>query len=198
MGISTNFGSRNLLSRRKSVDIALNQSLQATAVCGCHKVREAPSGSELCPSAPESTIATIPDQTDAPIVSRWRTRWAITLAVGISFLVGLLLHATAVPLGPVLLGWSAALVGAVVVTAGLCILAADRLNLVGLGYASGVALAGVVANVAMVGVGPEWFSPFVQFVIVFALIFPPAGLTSSLCAILKWEDKRARERNHEQ
>jgi hypothetical protein len=122
----------------------------------------------------------------------------MTLAVGIGIVVGLFLHATAVPFGPVLLGWIVALVGAVVVNAALCVLATDRFHLVGLGFAAGVALAAVVASVATDGVGNEWLGPLAKFVVVFGIVLIPAGLTSSLCALLKWEDRRARERNYEQ
>jgi hypothetical protein len=31
---------------------------------------------------------------------------------------------------------------------------------------------------------------------VFAIVLIPAGLTANLCAILKWEDKRAGEKDH--
>jgi uncharacterized membrane protein len=148
-------------------------------------------------SAAELTIATMPDQTDGLFVSRWRTRWAVALAVGIGILLGIFLHATAVPFGPVLLGMIAAFVGAIVVTAVLCILASDRLHLVGLGFATGVALAVVVASLAKNGVGSEPFGPIAQFVIVFAVVLVPAGLTSCLCAILKREDKRARGKNRD-
>lgn len=140
----------------------------------------------------------ISNQADPGIVPRWRTRCAIALAVGFGFPVGLFLRATAVPFGPILLGWIAAFVGAVIVTASLCVLATDRLHLVGLGYAAGVALAVVVASIAVNGISTELFISFAQFVVVFAVVLIPAGLTSSLCSLLKREDKRARERNCQQ
>jgi hypothetical protein len=173
------------------------------------KVSPAAAAGELGRSPAELTIATMSDQPDEPVISRLRTRWAIAVAVGVGIPFGLFLQVTAVPFGPVLLGMVAAFVGAVVVTAVLCILASDHFPLVAIGFSSGVALGTVVANVvaalgtvpegaATDGVGTICLGLLAQFVIVFAIILIPAGLTASLCGILKWEDKRAREKNRGQ
>jgi hypothetical protein len=136
-----------------------------------------------------------PSQDDRRIDAPWRTPCAVALAVGIGIPVGLFVHATAVPFGPVLIGWISAFAAAVVVPAGLCFLATNRYSLVGLGFAAGVALAVVVASLATTGVGHKWTDSLAQFAIVFVIISFPAVLSSGVCALLKWEDKRAREKN---
>jgi hypothetical protein len=82
-----------------------------------------------------------PSKSDA-----WRTPTAIGVAAAIGVPVGFFLYASAVPFGPVLLGWLVALAGALIVPGGLCILATHRYVLVGFAYAAGVAAATVVAD----------------------------------------------------
>jgi uncharacterized membrane protein len=133
------------------------------------------------------------DQTDQ-VVPRWRSRLAIVLATGVGIPIGVFLIAMAVPFGPVLLGWIAALISTVVATAVFCVLATDRFGWVSVGFAAGVALGVVVASVARNGIGDQWLGPPAQFIIMFGITLIPAGLTASLCALLKWEDKKAREK----
>ena len=126
---------------------------------------------------------------------RWRTPTAIGLAVAAGVAAGLFLHATAVPFGPILVGWFAAIAGAVVVSGTLCILATSRYVVVGLGYAMGVAASVVVASVASSENLGGWWGPPAQFTVVFAIAGCPSLLASGLCALLKWENKRARTKN---
>ena len=76
---------------------------------------------------------------------------AIGLAVASGVPIGILLYASTVPFGPVLVGWFVALVGALVVPGVLCILATHHYVIVGLGYAAGVAASTVIAGL----VAPE-------------------------------------------
>jgi hypothetical protein len=135
----------------------------------------------------------LPSDADKQIPAGWRTPMAIALAVAVGVLVGIFLYASAVPFGPVLLGWLIALAGAVVVSAGLSILATGRFFLVGLGYATGVAVAAVVAGLVAPRGTPDWWDPPLQFLIVFGVVGIPALLGSWVCALLKWEDQRVRQ-----
>jgi hypothetical protein len=126
---------------------------------------------------------------------RWRTPFAIGLAIAIGVPVGVFLYASAVPFGPVLVGWFVALVGAVVVSGMLCLLATDRYAIVGLGYAAGVAASTVIAGLLFPRSAPYWWGLPFQFALVFAIVSLPSLIGSGLCALLKWEDKRAREKN---
>jgi hypothetical protein len=123
----------------------------------------------------------------------WRTPTAIGLAVAAGVPVGLFLNASAVPFGPVLLGWAVALVGAVVLTAGLCVLATSRYVTVGVGYAAGVAASGVVASITVSGIGENWLEPLALFGIIFSIVAFVSMFASVPCALVKWEDKRARK-----
>src|SRR5271169_6568203 len=91
------------------------------------------------------------DRRDGPLASR-RTASAIGLAIAAGVPVGLFLNACAVPFGPVLAGWFVALLGAVVLTASLCVLATDRYVTVGVGFAAGVAATSVIASITTSGV----------------------------------------------
>ena len=125
----------------------------------------------------------------------WRTPLAIALALAIGAAIGVFLYASAVPFGPILFGWLVALLGAVVVTSILCILATSRYRLVGLAYAVGVASSCVIANLVDPQGTPDWWDLPLQFVLVFSILSVPALFTSFICALLKWEDDRAREKN---
>jgi len=125
----------------------------------------------------------------------WRTPTAIGLAVAIGVPVGVLLYASAVPFGPVLVGWFIALAGALVVTGGLCMLATHRYVLVGFAYAAGVAGATVVAALVAPRSAPVWWGPPLQFAIIFIVVGLVSLISSGLCALLKWEDSRAREKD---
>jgi hypothetical protein len=122
--------------------------------------------------------------------SRWRTPTAIALAVAIGVPVGVFLKASAVPFGPVLLGWFVTLVGAIVASAALCILATHSYIIVGLGYAAGVAMTVVIATV---GVEDASLGPLAQFAIIFTVVGCASLLGSLPCASLKSKDKRAKE-----
>jgi hypothetical protein len=123
----------------------------------------------------------------------WRTPTAISAAAAIGVPVGVLLYASAVPFGPVLLGWLIALAGALIVPGGLCILATHRYVLVGLAYAAGVAGATVVAGfVAPRNDHDFWWGPPLQFAILFIIFGLVSLIATGLCSLLKWEDKRAR------
>ncbi|HWY88673.1 MAG TPA: hypothetical protein VNX28_18315 [Gemmataceae bacterium] len=132
--------------------------------------------------------------TQHQVATSWRTRTAIGVAAAIGFPVGVFLYATAVPFGPVLLGWFVALMGAIVVTGGLCILATGRYVLVGFSFAAGVAAATVIAGLISPRSVPDWSGALIQFAIVFAIVGVVSLISSGLCALLKWEDKRARQK----
>jgi hypothetical protein len=135
-------------------------------------------------------IAMTPSQNERPIDARRRTLTAIALAVGIGVLVGLLMHANvALRLVPVLLGQITCLAAAIVVPAGLCLLATNRYPLIGLGFAAGVALAIVAANVATRGIGNLWTEPIAQFALIFVIVSCPALLSTGICAISKRKKK---------
>jgi hypothetical protein len=123
--------------------------------------------------------------------SSWRTPIAIGLAVTAGVPVGVFLSACcSPPFGPVLLGWFVALVGAVVVSAGLCVLATDHETIVGVGYAAGVAASGVVARVITSG----WRDALGSFAAVFMILAAVSLLGSVPVSVLKWEDRRARDK----
>jgi hypothetical protein len=122
----------------------------------------------------------------------WRTPTAISAAAAIGVPVGVLLYATAVPFGPVLLGWLVALAGALIVPGGLCILATHRYVLVGFAYAAVVAGASVVAGLVAPRTDPDFWGPPLQFAIIFIIVGLVSLIATGLCALLKWEDKRAR------
>jgi MFS family permease len=123
--------------------------------------------------------------------ARWRTPTAIGLAVAAGVPVGLSVSASAVPFGPVLVGWFVALAGAVIVSAALCVLATHRYIIVGLAYAAGVAAAVVAASIAAFGIEGEWWRPPAQFVIVFMIVGFASLFGSLPCALLRWEHRRA-------
>jgi hypothetical protein len=122
----------------------------------------------------------------------WRTPTAIAVAAAIGVPVGVFLYASAVPFGPVLLGWLVALAGALIVPGGLCILATHRYVLVGFAYAAGVAGATVVAGLIAPRGDLDFWWPPLQFAIVFIIVALVSLIATGLCALLKWEDKRAR------
>ncbi len=124
----------------------------------------------------------------------WRTPTAIGLALAAGVPISLFLCASAVPFGPILVGWFLALGGAVVVTAGLCVLATGRFVTVGTCYAASVATTAAVATIAKSGVGVSWWEPFAQFGVIFSIVAFASLFGSIPCALIKWEDKRARER----
>src|SRR5262245_6305965 len=135
-------------------------------------------------------ITMTPSQNERPIDAPRRTRTAIVLAVGIGVLVGLLMHANlALRLAPVLLGQIACFAAAIVVPAGLCMLATNRYPLIGLGFAAGVALAIVVVHVATRGIGNLWTEPLAQFALIFVIVSCPALLSTGICAVWKREKK---------
>lgn len=94
---------------------------------------------------------------------QWRLRPVFRLAY-------LLLKASAVPFGPILVGWFVALVWAVVASASLCVLATRRYILVGLGYAAGVAATVVVATIATSEIQDKWWIPSSQFAVIFTIV----------------------------
>ncbi len=134
----------------------------------------------------------LPNASDRKFVSS-RTRWAIGLAFASGVPIGVFLHASAAPFGPVLVGWLVALVGAVVVSVALGILATDHYVIVGWGYAAGVAAAIVVASVAADGIQGDWSGPLFQFAMIFAILACVSLVGSLPCALVKWEDKKVRE-----
>ena len=136
--------------------------------------------------------AVIPTDANVRMPARWRTPTAIALAVMVGVPAGLFLKASAVPFGPILVGWFVAFVGAVVASVSLCVLATRRYILVGLGYAAGVAATVVVATIATSGIQDKWWIPPAQFAAIFTIVGCASLLGSGLCAILKWEDKKAR------
>jgi hypothetical protein len=122
----------------------------------------------------------------------WRTPTAISVAAVIGIPVGVLLYASAVPFGPVLFGWLVALAGALIVPGGLCILATYRYFLVGFAYAAGVAGATMVADLVAPRNDPDFWGSALQFANVFIIVGLVSLLATGPCALLKWEDKRAR------
>src|SRR5262249_13696739 len=112
----------------------------------------------------------------------WRTPAAIASAVAAGVPGGLFLHASAVPFGPVLFGWVVALLGAVVLTAGLGVLATDRYVTVGVGCAAGVAAAAALADVWTAGIGVARWGPVAQFGVVFSLVAFASLFGSLPCA----------------
>jgi hypothetical protein len=130
---------------------------------------------------------------DDAMAQAWRTPTAIAIATAIGIPVGIFLHASGGPFGPVLLGWFVTLVGAILVAGGLSILATNRYVLVGFGYAAGVAAATVVTALVSARSEPDWWGPAAQFAIIFAIVSVVSLIGSWLCALLKWEDQRARD-----
>jgi hypothetical protein len=122
----------------------------------------------------------------------WRTPTAISVAAVIGIPVGVLLDASAVPFGPVLLGWLVALAGALIVPGALCILATHRYVLVGFAYAAGAAGATVVAGLVASRGDTDFWGPALQFAIVFVIVGLVSLIATGPCALLKWEDRRAR------
>jgi uncharacterized membrane protein (DUF441 family) len=106
-------------------------------------------------------------------------------------------YASASPFAPVLLGLLAVLLGAVVVPVALGILATDHYVIVGWGYAVGVAAAIVVTSVAADGIKGDWSGPLFQFALIFAIVACVSLLGSLPCALIKWEDKKVRERTQQ-
>lgn len=99
------------------------------------------------------------------------------------------------PFGPVLLGWGVALLGAVVITAGLAVLARDHETMVGVGYAAGAAGSAVVTRMILSGVGNDWCGPLWSFAAILSILASVSLLGSVPCTILKWEDRKARQRS---
>jgi hypothetical protein len=118
---------------------------------------------------------------------------AIGLAAAAGVPVGLFLNACAVPFGPVLVGWLVAVLGAVILVAGLCVIATDRFVTVGVGYATGVAATSVVGRISTSGIGVSWLGPLAQFGVIFFILAFASLFGSIPYALLKWEDRRARE-----
>jgi uncharacterized membrane protein HdeD (DUF308 family) len=129
-----------------------------------------------------------------PKTEAWRTPAAIGIAVAIGIPVGVFFHASAVPFGPVLLGWLVALVGAVVVVGALSLLATRRYVFVGFGYAAGVAAAAVISRLVFPRSDLNWWGPPLSFAVIFAIVSVVSLICSGLCALVKWKDQRARER----
>jgi len=124
----------------------------------------------------------------------WRTPTAIGVAAALGAPVGIFLYMSAVPFGPVLLGWLVALLGALIVPGALCMLATHRYILVGFAYAAGVAAATVVAALIAPRSDPDFWGPPLQFAIIFVIVGLVSLVATGLCALLKWEDQRARAR----
>ena len=122
-----------------------------------------------------------------------RTPVAIALAVIFGLGAGQFLTMTAVPFGPVFLGLIVVFLGAVIVTAALCVLATRNYIFVGFGYSAGVAI--VPTTAAILRDGFDIISSIHQFTLAFTTVAIASLLGSSLAALLKWEDKRARELN---
>jgi hypothetical protein len=143
----------------------------------------------------EQRISMLPTQQslERPPAS-WRTPTAIGLAVTAGVPVGVFLNASAVPFGPILVGWFVALVGAVVITAGLCVLATNHDTIIGVGYSAGVAGSAVVARFITSGIGDDWSGPPASFAVIFMIVASFSLLGSVPLTLLKWEDKRARVR----
>jgi len=114
----------------------------------------------------------------------------LTFAIGVA--VGVFVYASAVP---ALVGWFVALVCGFVVSGVLSILATNRYALVGFGYAAGVAAACGIAGLVFPQSDPDWSGALFGFAIIFAIVSLPSQLGAGLCALLKWEDKRARAKN---
>jgi hypothetical protein len=117
-----------------------------------------------------------------------RTSAAIGMALAAGVPVGLFLNLSAVPFGPILVGWFVTLAGGVIITAGLCILATSRYVVVGLAYAASVA-----ATVVVVSHLDGCLLAAAQFASIFAIAGAASLLGSLTCWLLKWEDKKARE-----
>jgi hypothetical protein len=126
---------------------------------------------------------------DTRMPSGWRTPAAIALATALGVPGGIFLKMSAVPFGPVLLGWIVVLVGGFVASAALCILATHRYSAVGLGYAAGMSMTVVIASD-----GGEWTGKAFQFAMSFTIVGCASMFGSLLCGLLKWEDEKARER----
>ena len=126
-----------------------------------------------------------------------RTSAAIGIAAAAGVPAGLFLHVTAVPFGPVLLGLAMALVGAIVGTAVLCVVATDRYVTVGVAYAASLAVTTVIASIAASGWGNSWWGPLEQFGAIFSITAFASLFGSLPVAVLKWEDKRARQKNEQ-
>jgi hypothetical protein len=95
------------------------------------------------------------------------------------------------------LGLFVALVGAVVVSVALGILATDHYLIVGWAYAAGVATAVTLAPVATDGIRGDWSATLGQFATTFAIVACASLLGSLPCALIKWEDKKVRERSRQ-
>jgi FtsH-binding integral membrane protein len=132
-----------------------------------------------------------------PHPESWRTPAAMWLAVAIGGLVGIFLHASAVPFGPILLGWFVTLVGAVLISGILCVLATSRYLRVGFAYAAGVAAASVLSALVAPRSPPPWWGPPLQFIVIFLIVACVSLIGTSLVALLKWEDRKVREKQPE-
>jgi hypothetical protein len=131
------------------------------------------------------------DAADRTFVST-RTRWAIVLAFTSGIAVGLFLHTV-----PVVLAWLIAFVGAIILSIVFGVLATDHYVIVGWSYAAGVAVVAVVASLVTDGFRGDWFGPLAQFAWIFAIVACVSLLGSLPCALVKWEDKKVRERIQE-
>src|SRR5207245_2338299 len=128
---------------------------------------------------------------------RWRTPVAIGVGIMMGIPVGLFLKATAVPFGPILLGLFVALLVAIIVSAALSVLATDCYLLVGIAYPVGMSAAIVTASLIAEGMPDPWWVLPTAFAVNIAVWGLPSLLTVGLCVLLKWEDRKARERNRE-
>jgi hypothetical protein len=124
---------------------------------------------------------------------RWRTPTAIGVAAAIGAPIGVFLHMTAVPFGPVLYGWFVALAGAIIVPGGLCFLATHRYALVRFAYAAGVSTGAVATGlIAPRGDLEFWWVPL-QFMIIFGVVCSVSLMAAGFWAVLNWADERFRK-----
>jgi hypothetical protein len=123
-----------------------------------------------------------------------RSQVAVALAAAFGVPIGIFLYTTAVPFGPVLIGWGVALAGSLAVPVVFCFLAERRYFLVDVGYSAGVAGSTIIAALILPRSNYDWWGPLVQFATVFVIVSVPSVLVSGLCALLKWEDKKARQK----
>ena len=128
-----------------------------------------------------------------PRSKAWRTPTAIWGSAATGTAVGVFLHLTAVPFGPVFLGWFLALAGAIIVPGGLCFLATHRYVLVRFTYAAGVA-AGAVATglIAQRGDREIWWVPLL-FMIIFGVVCSVSLMAAGFWVVLNWAEERFRK-----
>jgi hypothetical protein len=123
----------------------------------------------------------------------WRTPTAIWVAATIGTAAGVFLYMTAVPFGPVLFGWFIVLVGATIVSTGLCFMATHGFMYVRIAYAVGVAIGALLMGLfAPRGEPVIWWLPL-QFTIIFGLVFSVSLLVPGFWVVLNWAEERFRK-----